>query len=115
MYTKELHEEIAFQLERSKKIGLIGDGFGVQDISDLLDEIERLQSQSSWVSVDERLPEDNDWVIMYAGINFPYGKPLPGYYDYRFKKWFDTLQDCDGFTSVTHWQPIPQPPSEVKE
>jgi len=65
---------------------------------------------SEWIKVSERLPDDNDWVIMYAGTNFPYGKPLPGYYDYRFNKWFDTLQDCEGFTTVTYWMPMPKPP-----
>ena len=55
-----------------------------------------------WVSVDDRLPEDGDVVIICTNKNFVYAGELIG------DTWF---LDNDSWTAtVTHWMPLPQPP-----
>ena len=55
-----------------------------------------------WVSVDDRLPDDDEVVIICTDKNFVYAGELIG------DTWF---LDNDSWTAtVTHWMPIPQPP-----
>ena len=55
-----------------------------------------------WISVDDRLPEDDEIVIICTDENFIYAGELVG----------DTwILDNDSWTAtVTHWMPLPQPP-----
>ena len=54
-----------------------------------------------WISVDDRLPEDGDVVIICTNKNFVYAGELIG------DTWF---LDNDSWTAtVTHWMPLPQP------
>lgn len=59
-----------------------------------------------WISVDERLPEENGYYLVYTKY---------GYIEVeRYKTWDD--DDLDGgywweFEGlVTHWMPLPEPP-----
>lgn len=55
-----------------------------------------------WVSVDDRLPEDDEVVIIFTDKNFVYAGELIG------DTWF---LDNDNWTeTVTHWMPMPDPP-----
>ena len=55
-----------------------------------------------WVSVDDRLPDDDEVVIICTDKNFVYAGELIG------DTWF---LDNDSWTAtVTHWMPTPQPP-----
>lgn len=69
-----------------------------------------------WISVDERLPQDNELVLVCEN-----GEVKIRYYSVsnngqeRCHWWSDEWDDfcCnvdDG--DVTHWQPLPQPPVE---
>ena len=55
-----------------------------------------------WVSVDDRLPDDDEVVIICTDKNFVYAGELIG------DTWF---LDNDSWTAtVTHWMPMPNPP-----
>jgi hypothetical protein len=56
---------------------------------------------SSWISVEDRLPEDDEKCFMVV-----MGSPLCGYYteEYGFGDEFDGYEDGE----VTHWMPIPE-------
>ena len=54
-----------------------------------------------WISVKDRLPEDDEVVIICTDKNFVYAGELIG------DTWF---LDNDSWTeTVTHWMPLPQP------
>ena len=55
-----------------------------------------------WISVKDRLPEDDEVVIICTDKNFVYAGELIG------DTWF---LDNDSWTAtVTHWMPTPNPP-----
>ena len=55
-----------------------------------------------WISVDDRLPEKDEIVIICTDENFIYAGELIG------DTWF---LDNDSWTeTVTHWMPLPLPP-----
>lgn len=59
-----------------------------------------LASQPKWISVEERLPDPFDWVI---GCND------------EDEKSFQTRHEEHGWSrsrKVTHWQPLPTPPTK---
>jgi len=63
-----------------------------------------------WISVKDRLPEPNDYVLLYdSSLNLVYeGKLLASdfYYSERAGYSADIGDDCE----VTHWMPLPEPP-----
>lgn len=80
--------------------GLIANGVTVQE----------------WISVDDRLPEEGEYVLcVLKGSNYG-GKiqvckfvPADKFKD---KPYFEHFRN--GFPSVTHWMPLPEPPKEVE-
>jgi hypothetical protein len=78
-------------------------------------------SSNGWISVeDERKPDDDVSVIITDG-NHVY----VGGYGYRItrrakdkKRWYMNNQDWDGMAAeckVTHWQPLPNKPTTLKQ
>lgn len=69
-----------------------------------------------WISVDDRLPEEGEYVLcVLKGFNYG-GKiqvckfvPADKFKD---KPYFEHFRN--GFPSVTHWMPLPEPPKEVE-
>ena len=65
---------------------------------------------TSWISVEDRLPEDEQEVLYYRCAYFAYG-----FYK-ASGSWIDlTMRDRDGepheyYSGVTHWLPLPAPP-----
>ena len=61
-----------------------------------------------WISVKDRLPNDEeDYLIIYLGWDdLIFHKVL--YYCKTEKVWYDNNMDE---YIVTHWQPLPEPPS----
>ena len=70
------------------------------DIADYL--ISNGVTVQEWISVDDRLPEKDEIVIICTDKNFIYAGELIG------DTWF---LDNDSWTAtVTHWMPLPAPP-----
>lgn len=86
-------------------------------IDSCIDIVEQHQAESGWVSVDERLPTENDGRVSW-GVN-------------AYKKYilvnivsrgivmtcrFNLTDKCfETADKVTHWMPLPKPPSEVQK
>ena len=86
---------------------------GYTDIEDIADHlIANGVTVQEWISVDDRLPEEGDYVLcVLKGFNYG-GKiqvckfvPADKFND---KPYFEHFRN--GFPSVTHWMPLPQPP-----
>ena len=70
---------------------------------------------SEWISVEDRLPEAWNRVFCRVQIqgDYPCIVHFEGYYN-KSCEWIDWCGDTgslDGW-SVTHWQPLPAPPSK---
>ena len=67
------------------------------------------QATSDWISVEERLPEDRYWVLVWhTGYATPkkakYKDDIPGLPIFLL----DGDNGLDG--DITHWMPLPEPP-----
>ena len=80
----------------------------------LLTAIDALEQDNGWISVKDRRPEPNTWIMVYikypspvfefeTGIQKMSGIKKVFYYGEGFY--------CD-FGTITHWQPLPTPPKE---
>ena len=83
-------------------------------INDILACIQQIEAAApKWISVEERLPEDNERVL---AVNVD-GYMMTGYilcvFDDRYSM---TVYYCengyDALDNVTHWMPLPMPPKE---
>jgi hypothetical protein len=66
---------------------------------------------SEWISVEDRLPDNAKPVIVHGGC---------GHYSRKYEQWF-TNMERDNFGeyrpilwTVTHWMPLPGPPTQEK-
>lgn len=64
-----------------------------------------VQPVNQWISIDERLPQDGEEALVYAGNR----GVMIGLYDSVLQVWLD--YECCGL-KVTHWQPLPKPPKD---
>ena len=89
----------------------------INEASGICKAINIVKQHSDWISVDERLPTENDGRVSW-GVN-------------AYKKYilvnivsrgivmtcrFNITDKCfETADKVTYWQPLPQPPSEVRD
>ena len=73
--------------------GLIANGVTVQE----------------WISVDDRLPEDDSDVLAYSR-NGEEGRIYPA--NYAKGVWFDCIFNTPVTDTTTHWMPLPLAPEE---
>ena len=80
--------------------------------------IQQLESQvPKWISVDERLPEDDSAVLVYAvGNNENSCVAMTSYthhmHGYNIEGWRSPWQYFFYERKITHWMPLPEPPEE---
>ena len=55
-----------------------------------------------WISVDERLPEDDGFVLLCTSK----GSIIKGHYEHKYGRW----SGLNNRLNVTHWMPLPEPP-----
>ena len=60
-----------------------------------------------WISVEDRLPEDDSDVLAYSR-NGEEGRIYPA--NYAKGVWFDCIFTTPATDTTTHWMPMPQPP-----
>ena len=78
-----------------------------------------VKQHSDWISADERLPENNVFVLVWL---------KSGYYEVLQRSEYEHPNEpstfiweklcCNGYFTdwdITAWQPLPQPPSEVQD
>ena len=59
----------------------------------------------NWISIKERLPEEGTWVLAFS-------KTIEVlFFDGENKHGIHWLQDGDWDAPVTHWMPLPEPPT----
>jgi hypothetical protein len=66
---------------------------------------------SAWISVEERLPDDGDSVLIFHKS----GDMFTAWYRTWNEDWCDYNGFLVGEDEVTHWQPLPEPPEEAGE
>jgi hypothetical protein len=63
-----------------------------------------------WIKVTDRLPEQDEYVLVLVEMNELYSKYMVGWYDYGYGFKFNELgKDINGI-KATHWMPLPEPP-----
>ena len=60
-----------------------------------------------WISVDDRLPEDDSDVLAYSSIGEE-RRIYPACYSNGV--WFDCVFNAPATDTTTHWMPLPKPP-----
>lgn len=66
---------------------------------------------TTWISVEDRLPEPMEWMLCFCSTNVVHILRLDDYGHY-----WTTQSLCNHYKKeyVTHWMPLPQPPKEVE-
>ncbi len=75
------------------------------DIADYL--ISNGVTVQEWISVEDRLPEDDSDVLAYLRIGEEF-RIYPACYSNGV--WFDCVFNAPATDTTTHWMPIPEPP-----
>jgi hypothetical protein len=60
-----------------------------------------------WISVNDRLPEIGDKVLIYCSSQ----GQLIAYLSYE-KQWIHVFDGSYLYLNITHWMPLPEPPSK---
>lgn len=98
-------EEAIKRLEWLRMVGNHVDSvtLGKNDMPHFDMAISALREQPRWISVEERLPEEDGFYLVY------------GPFIYRDTKWYDRKNFSQYFWKhdVTHWMPLPEPPEET--
>ena len=90
------------------------------DIYNIATEALQSESESEWISVEDRLPEIGEYVIAFDGEEqkvvkmTTYKEGSNGYQQGLRDCWFEYISHNNyafRFYNVTHWMPLPQAPS----
>ena len=83
---------------------------------DIIEEAIEEYEQSKWIRFDPEdvntMPAHGDSVLCVIPKGSYHYSMTACTFDYGTRKFY---KDCDDSESVTHWQPLPEPPKEVLE
>jgi hypothetical protein len=81
-----------------------------RQLAEWLKELKKLMEQTSWIPVEERLPGNDDCVLVYDNVDFFVAW-------YNWYGWHSTDNNFDEYTPIIAWMPLPQPyqPKEGRE
>ena len=65
------------------------------------------RKQSEWISVDERLPRENEVVLVYNGEIL---QRIYTSYNNEVRWWSDECWSSTKQLGITHWMPLPEAP-----
>jgi len=72
----------------------------------------------NWISVDERLPDKNSEVLVYADGEILMARYLwSKAYNYKGQTWLCSYSHSDlenDVRVIAYWHPLPDPPADVK-
>jgi hypothetical protein len=83
------------------------------DITRLTAELEAMKEAHRWIPVTEKVPETGVYVAFWNGI-----EPQFGYHTRGIPRWTASGGPYylgNNYHLITHWQPLPQPPTETTE
>lgn len=82
---------------------------------ELKKEIERLKGEREWISVKDRLPEnDDDYLIIHRKFNRP-ETDIIEVFSYENNEWWDDgyeFKTNPDYRTVIYWMPLPEKPKE---
>ena len=77
----------------------------------LIDERDLLRKEKEWISIDERLPENESNCDIYSVDGYRYTDVLwADYLDCRKHFFHEASDKLIYIEEVTHWRPLPNPP-----
>ncbi len=94
-----------------KEAGVASVRFACADAADAIDELQA--AVPKWISVEERLPEPGQGVLVYddcgymSVADYTHDKHFPTVYEFHVNGEYEP--------GVTHWMPLPEPPKEDAE
>lgn len=75
-----------------------------------------VDAMTRWISVEDRLPDTRDWVLVIGEFVPEGGWFVPQIAEYFLDSWRLDVDECsspeDRGIRVTHWMPLPEPPKE---
>lgn len=95
---------------------------GIRKALRIIEQAPAVDATPRWISVEERLPEGEGWVLAIGLLlkkkhKGDYGWCVPHVAEYRHGRWCDSdgmLPDLEERSlKITHWMPLPEPPKEV--
>ena len=84
------------------------------------DDVRNMPAAPTWISVEERLPESESWVVVwYRDKDGDYFPTIGQYGEGAFgrMRWMTEAEGNDmAFPpeKITHWMPLPEPPKEER-
>ncbi len=66
-----------------------------------------------WISVKDKLPKRNEYVLIYDGCGLQYVGAL--LYDHDEFEYSSCCSCSVRLDDITHWMPLPEPPENVGE
>ena len=101
----DVREKLIELLTNSQQLDVLDLATGWEEAANYL--IAHGVTVQEWISVTERLPEDDSDVLAYLQIGEE-GRIYPA--NYAKGVWFDCIFNTPVTESTTHWMPLPQPP-----
>lgn len=94
-------------IEKEALLKKLHTGMGVIEMMQANVDMSVADVPGGWISVTERLPENDDHVLCCTRTKAGRQNLIIGYY-------MDGLWRCGMNSNVTHWMPLPEPPKEAE-